>query len=96
MCVLNNFFFLMRFNYRNRLLTKTGSVLDVIAWLSSVIVVMVILRNVRRVWLETRRTEIFSHEIAPEAQILYPDAFEVSRDVVVEVLKTLTDPTRKF
>ena len=22
MCVLNNFFFLMRFNYRNRLLTK--------------------------------------------------------------------------
>ena len=75
------------------MLTKA---LDVIARLAGVIFIMVSLRDVRGVRLQSRRTEILSHKVAPEAQILYPDALEVSRDVVVEVLKTLTDPTREF
>ena len=94
--MLNNFCFFSRFNYRNRLLTQAGSVLGVITRLSCVIIIMIILRDVRGVGLEPRRTEILSHKVASEAKILYPDALEISRDVVVEVLKTLTDPAREF
>ena len=70
--------------------------LGVITRLSCVIIIMVILRYVRGVGLEPRRTEILSHKVTSEAKILYPDALEVSRDVVVEVLKTLTDPACEF
>ena len=88
--------FRSRFNYRNRLLTNARGVLNVIARISGVILIMVSLGDVRGVRLQSRRTEILSHKVAPEAQILYPDALEISRDVVVEVLKTLTDPTGEF
>ena len=94
--MLHNFCFFSIFNYRNRLLTQAGSVLGVISRLSGVIMIMIILRDVRGVGLKPRRTEILSHKVASEAQILYPDALEVSRDVLVEVLKTLSDPTREF
>ena len=85
--------FRWRFNYRYRMLTKA---LSVIARLGGVIFIMISLRDVRGVRLQSRRTEILPHKVAPEAQVLYPDALEVSRDVVVEVLKTLTDPTGEF
>ena len=94
--VLNNSDFFSRFNYRDRLLTKAGSVLGVTGLLSGVLIIMITLRDVWRLGLEARRTEILAHEVASEAQILNPDALKVGRDVVIEVLKTLTDPTREL
>ena len=78
------------------MLTKAGGGLGVIVRLSDVILVIVVLRDVGGAGLEPRGTEVLPHELAAQAQVLDPDSLKVSRDVVVKVLKTLTDAAREI